>query len=366
MEAQADGLGHAGQDDGRAAARRLVYVDLGATVVSAPVAPSLTDEVERLYGRHYSTLDYITVFDDLELAGAVLLEGPRHVLLFALRQGTLDVLTRRFPIAPDDARRACLALLRAFPRARLVHLEVLFPPAELGLPSRSLYSADNMVLTLPDDLESYLASLGSSTHRNLRTYENRVRRDFPDLSTTIAPVGERAGELFELYLTWKRPTLKAKGINVFFDQLPDRRRRFVELLRRRGEAHVTTAGGRVVALVFTFPTGRGLCLAQYAYDPELSYYHFGLLSQYWVTVDAIARGMTHIDLLPGTSQYKERLGARPERGTNISVFRSQSARLHSLDEAWTVGRYKARERGSAVYWSTRHAAGRSVRSLFRR
>ena len=342
--------------------RRLVFDDLGATVILGPVSAALAGEVEERYGRHYSTLDYIEVFDDLEPAGAVLLERPRHVLLYALRGGAVEVLTRRFAIAPEDARRACTALLRAFPRVRMVHLEVLFPPHELGLPVRVLYSAENLVISLPDDLDGYLASLGGSTRRNLRTYQNRVRRDFPDLATTISPAGEGAEELFAQYLAWKRPRLEGKG-GVYFDRRPDRKIRFVELLRRRGEVHETSAGGRIIALVFTFPVGRGLCLAQYAYDPDLSYYHLGLLIQYWVLTDAIARGMTHIDLLPGTSYYKERLGALPERGTNVSVFRSQAARVHSLDEAWRIGRAKARERGSAAYWAARHAAGRTVRSL---
>jgi hypothetical protein len=45
---------------------------------------------------------------------------------------------------------------------------------------RVLYSAENLVISLPDDLDGYLASFGGSTRRNLRTYQNRVRRDFPD------------------------------------------------------------------------------------------------------------------------------------------------------------------------------------------
>jgi len=129
--------------------------------------------------------------------------------------------------------------------------------------------------------------------------------------------------------------------------------------------HLTTIEGRIVALVFTFPVGRGCCLFQYAYDPELSYFHLGLLSQYWVIGDALIRGMQRVSMLWGATYYKERLGARPERATHISVFPSQLARLHTLNEARGVGRRRLRERGGALYWRARHAAGRQARALLR-
>jgi CelD/BcsL family acetyltransferase involved in cellulose biosynthesis len=257
-------------------------------------------------------------------------------------------------IAPEDVRRAVRALLRAFPSTTRIHLEVLFPPHELGLPARTISSADDMVIALPSDLDGYLASLGTSTRRNLRTYENRLRRAFPDVSTEIIEVGDRATELFDVYLAWKRPRLAAQGKSVYFDVLPDRKRRFVELLRRRGEGHITSVQGRTVAVLFTFPVGPGCSLAQYAYDPDLDYYHLGLLTQYWTIADAIARGMRQVSMLPGTSYYKERLGAAPERGTHLSVFPSQFARLHSAGEAWEVGRRRLRQRSSTAHWGARH------------
>ncbi|HTX68921.1 MAG TPA: GNAT family N-acetyltransferase [Thermoleophilia bacterium] len=339
------------------------YPDLGATVVLGGDVAGLAAELEDLYGSIYATLDYIAAFDRLEPAGAVTLEGPRHVLLFARRGDTLEVLTRRIAIDPRDARRACLALFRALPDARRIHLEVPFPPRELGLPTRTLYSADDMVISLPGSLAEYEAMLGTSTRRNLRSYENRLRRAFPDLATTIEPVGERAEELFALFLDWKRSRMAEKGELVSYDRLPERAPRFVELLRRRGEVHLTVAAGRPIVLVFACPVGRASFLLQNAYDPELAYYHLGMLSQYWLVADAIARGLERVSLLWGTVHYKARLGARPSPGTHVSVFPSQVARLHSLDEAREVAARRLRGWAEPKYWRARHAAGRRLRSL---
>lgn len=346
--------------------RSLVLDDLGATVHVGQLPEALTHEVDELYGSFYSTLDYIDVYDKLQPSGAVVLERPRHVLLFFVAENTVEVLTRRIAIAPGDVRRVCHALMRAFPEAQRIHVEVPFPPGELRLPRRVLASADDMVVTLPGSLDDYLAGLGKSTRRNLRTYENRLRRAYPDLVTEISPVGERAPELFELFMSWKRPRMAAIGDVVYFDRLPDRVPKFTELLRRRGELHATSVGGRPVALVFAFPVGPATCLNQYAYDPGLDYYHLGLLTQYWVIADAIARGMERVSLLYGTTYYKERLGARPSPGTELSVFPSQLARLRTLSEAVEIGRRRLRYRSDILYWRARHAAGRKARALLRR
>jgi hypothetical protein len=119
--------------------------------------------------------------------GACILERPRHVLLFTGTGETVEVLNKTFAIAPLDAERACQALLHCFPHVRRIHLEVMFPPAALRLPKRILYETDHMVVDLPATQEEYVASLGKSTRKNLRRYERRLMRDFPDLATKVLP-----------------------------------------------------------------------------------------------------------------------------------------------------------------------------------
>lgn len=255
------------------------YDDLRATVHLDQVPDGLADEIDALYSSLFSTLDYFSAYDEAQPTGAVVLTEPRHVLLFQAQGDTLEVLNKTISIAPADARRACRALFRALPDVRRIHLEVMFPPQQLGLAKRVLYSADDMVIALPESLEGCLAALGTSTRRNLRTYENRLRRAYPDLATTVFELGPRTDEFFELFMTWKRQRLEAQGGTVYFDRLPDRVPRFTELLRRRGELHLTSIRERPIALVFAFPVGRACYIYQYAYDPDLAYYHLGLLSQ---------------------------------------------------------------------------------------
>ncbi len=87
--------------------------------------------------------------------GACILEKPRHVLLFTGKGATVEILNKTFDIAPEDARRACQALFRAFPHVRRIHFEVMFAPSTLALPARVLHHTDHMVIELPETEEEY-------------------------------------------------------------------------------------------------------------------------------------------------------------------------------------------------------------------
>ena len=112
----------------------LVFPDLRATVYLASVPNGLAEEIDQLYSSLFTTMDWFASHDDAKPTGACVLAQPRHVLLFYVKGDTVEVLNKAFEIAPQDARRACTALFRAVPRARRIHLEVMFPPAELRLP----------------------------------------------------------------------------------------------------------------------------------------------------------------------------------------------------------------------------------------
>lgn len=336
------------------------FPDLRAVVYPASLPPGAGEELETLYSSLFSTLDWFETHDDFAGGGAVVLDDPRHVLVFDVTGDTVRVLNKAFAIPPADARRACLALFRAFPRARRVHLEVMCDPAELGLPVRVLYSTDHMIVDLPETPEAYYQSLGRSMKRNLRNYENRVRRDLPGLTTESGPPGERSRELLETFLGWKRQRFSSHGRTTYWDDDPRLVDRFVALLGRRGEAHVSSLHGRLVAILFIFPVGAAVCAQESAFDPAYEHHRLGLVSQYWATQDVITRGYRSFNLLWGTSGYKEHFGAVAHRATALSVFRRPADRFRYAGEGLTVLRRRL-GRTRAVYWKARRRAGALLR-----
>ena len=338
------------------------YADLGATVYPSHVPAGLAEELPGLYSSLCTTTEWFSTQDQVTAQGACTLTEPRHVLLFTLENGTIEILNKAFRMAPGDAKRACLALFRAFPNVHRVHLEVMFPARELALPSRVLYHADHQFIGLPSTIEEYRASIGH-TRKRLNRFQNRLSRDFPDLSTQVLVAGERSEELFDTFLAWKEARFKALGRQVFWHMVPGLRERYVELLRLRGEAHVTVIDGRMAAIILTFPVGEALYGEQTSFDPRYEDYSLGFVASYLLVCNAIERGARYCGLMWGDEEFKARLGAHPVRATRLSVFPTEKHRLYSLREAGDVMRRYLRTKGETTYWRSRRSVGKQARRL---
>jgi CelD/BcsL family acetyltransferase involved in cellulose biosynthesis len=338
------------------------YPDLGAVVYPDGVPDGVADELPALYNTLLSTIEWFTVEDGVTPAGACILERPRHVLLFYHDNDTVEILNKEFAIAPSDAERACRALFRAFPRTRRIHLEVTFPPAELRLPKRVLYGTDHMVIDLPATVEAYTASLGKKTRQQLRRSRRHLEEDQGSIVVeTISPV-VHADDLVGTFVAWKNLRFNAMGRASVWQTHPEGVDYVAELVRRRGQARITSIAGTRAAIHFLFPVGTSMYVLQSGFDPTYLPYGLGLLGTYDVACEAIAEGFVRVSLLWGTTEHKLHLGARPRRATRLSVFRSQTARIHSLDEAREVAWRDLRRSGQDYYWRARHLAGRAIRA----
>jgi hypothetical protein len=348
----------------KGSADALAYPDIGATVYRSAVPDGLADELPGLYGSLFATEAWFRIYDETEASGACVLAAPRHVLLFSHRGDTVEVLNKAFPMSAGDAARACRALFRALPQARRIHLEVLFPPAELPLPKRVLVWADDLVAPLPGGAAGYTASLGKRTRKNLRAYENRLRRRHPDAVTTTLPPGPESRALVEQFLAWHLERSRRHKIVSVYTSKPEQRDQLARLVEEAGESQVTTIAGRPAAIEFLFFVGASATVYAGAFDPAYDDVHLGLLSTYWAVRGTAARGARSCHLLWGTAYYKRLLGAEPVTATRLSVFRSQTARLRSPKEAADVVARRLK-RSREYYWRSRHVARRALDALTR-
>ena len=338
------------------------YPDLGATVYLSAVPAGLAEELPHLYGSLFATAEWFNIFDETEATGACVLAAPRHVLLYTQSGDTIEVLNKAFPMPVRDATRTCKALFRALPHARRIHLEVLFPPQQLRLPKRVLVRADDMVVALPGDAQRYAASLGKRTRKNLRAYDNRLRRLYPDTATTLLPPGPESHPLVDQFLAWHLERSRRRKITSVYVSKPEQRGQLSRLVAEAAETQVTTIAGRPAAIEFIFFVGDSATVYAGAFDPAYDDVHLGLLSTYWAIREAAARGARDCHLLWGTSYYKRHLGAQPVRATRLSIFRSQTARLYSPREAAElfVRRLKS---SPEYYWRSRRVARRALDAL---
>jgi CelD/BcsL family acetyltransferase involved in cellulose biosynthesis len=341
---------------------RVSLSELGATVHLGGAPQDLLDELPDLYSSVFATPHWWTALDRKRPEGVCVLDQPRHVIAFTVEGDTVEILNKVFVIRASDARRACLAIFRAVPQARRIHIEVPFRPRELRLPLRVRNVAEHMVIDLPATVAEYDASLGKRTRGNLRNFQNRLRRDHPDVDTRITVPGAATPELFDQFLTWKNDWFHARhGYATFWENKPVFVDQYKELLSDGGEVHLTTISGEPAAIRFMYPLGDSTVSLQGSFDPAYEKYRLGLVSSYWSICDAVERGMRRVNLLWGTPDYKTHLGANPRQSAQLSVFRSQTARLYSLGEARGIMKTRLRRQKERTYWKARAAAGRTLR-----
>jgi hypothetical protein len=338
------------------------YRDIAATVHFGHIPHALIEELPALYSSIFSTWDYITDCDSTAPAGACVLEDPRHIILFDKDGDTLEILNKVFPIDPNNVIRASRALFRAYPHSRRIHLEVLFPPERLPVPKRVLHSLDHMVVDLPETIEEYRASLGKSTRRTIRSAENRLRRDFPDMRYEMVTDRERMLPLLRQMVDWKVDHFRSRGLTTYWETNPGDVEGFHRLLLRQGEAHVTSIEGRPAAILFDFPVGKERWPLQAAYDPAYERYRLGLLTQFQLACNAIDAGASRLNLQWTSEKHKQHFGARPCCATTLSLFRRPVDRLLFVDEAREIASRRLRQNGARHYWRARHKAGAFLRS----
>jgi hypothetical protein len=98
-----------------------------------------------------------------------------------------------------------------------------------------------------------------------------------------------------------------------------------------------------------------------AYDTRYEPWALGTLMHTWMALEAARRGAARVCLGAGPNEYFRRFGSTTRDAARVSVFRSDWARLDSLDEAASAGRLRLELAARASYWKTRHAAGTALR-----
>ncbi len=284
------------------------YGDLGASVYPSGVPARVADELVTQYRTFRATIDCFLLWDGVQPTGVCILEEPHHLLVFhAWWSDTLEILNKGIEIEPAAVSHACKALFRALPAVREIRVEVPFQARELDLPTIVGGETEYMIAELPATFDEYLSSLGTSTRRNLRLYENRLSRAFPGFTSDTLVRGDAIPETADLFLGWKNVRFEKHGRSTYWQTDPHKYPNFVELVHRCGEARVVTIEGEVAAVVFAFWVGNEVCALQSAFDPRYEKYHLGLLMHAWLAREAVARGAARLNIGVGSADYKERV-----------------------------------------------------------
>lgn len=345
--------------------RRVDYDDLGSTVYVGEVPAWATDELPRLYQSCYSVLEYFTIYDGAKMLSTCVLGDPRHIVVFAVRGRTAVVMNQLFDIDLDSATRVVRSIFRSLRRVTRVRFSgsrVDF--GAIALPRRVMEVSCDVVIPLPRDVETYLASLGRSTRHKLRNYPKNFALAYPGYAFRVYGPDEIDEALVLHIIDMNRRRMESKGEVCVHSE--DAEVQLAEFLKGHGFATGVVVDGRVVAGTLGSRLGTQWFLHVQSFDNEFARQHLGWVSLFLTLTACIQDGASKLHLLWGKSDYKMRLGGVEEYVCAACVYRSRVWRLCALDDvmhgvvwSWQRGPL-AERRTAAVGWLARRLRRRTA------
>ena len=286
--------------------------------------------LDSLYGSLYASARHLQLCDDFHPVPHTWIcyqQGEiGAVLLFRIESTRALVLTEMIMLFQAQADAFVRSVFARYPQLKTISFNAICPQFEtLALPSQRYTFSENYILDLPVDAERYLASLGKSSRKTIKSYGNRLRKDHPDFAWQAISCAELSAlEQQTLVLRlqqFKRDSMTARNKQAVIND--EESRRLLQLAGECGLFGIAMINGEICGGSVSCRIGENYVMLLSAADPLLEHYRLGLLVCYWAVCDCIARGAKQCHLLWGRYQYKSQLQAVPHDLIRLTVYRSR-------------------------------------------
>jgi hypothetical protein len=288
-------------------------------------------EIARLYGSLYSSIPMLCAYDSLRqpVNTCLIHHSGRLIAIFLvrIRAGVMNVLNEGIPLTDEQ-----LKLFSEYAFTRHPDVDVIrFPSVHLqgsiaiARPHQHYRCAENIVISLPDSVPVYHASLGKNTRRNLKRYGDRLVRDFPSYVFEVRDGGDVDEQDVRAIIRLNVARMASKRKVSAYDQAETDR--LVRLVRQCGLVGIARISGRVCAGALSFRSGDNFALSVLAHDMAYNDYSLGLLCAYHIICECIDRGAKEFHFLWGRYDYKFQLLGKERPLESLSIYRSGFKRI---------------------------------------
>lgn len=300
----------------------------GVAIYPHTVPEFINEKLDELYQHMYSSYAYHVISESIDEDVHTYVANKDNeviaAILFRIEGSTARVVTEQFRIQAEEIKRFCDSLFKAYPSLS----SIIFPVVEttagrLDLPSLVGPCTQDIVLTLPDTADSYLASLGKSTRSYVKRYLNKAKRDFPSISFTTYIRGEASEQTIRSIIELNRKRIEGKNQLSYIDQ--QETERIIKLVRLCGLIKVIRLNGEICAGTINFRFGENYFLKVIAHDPAYDAYGFGNLCCYLSICECIARKGKEYHFLWGKYEYKYRFMGVQKNLSTLVIYRSSAA-----------------------------------------
>jgi CelD/BcsL family acetyltransferase involved in cellulose biosynthesis len=301
---------------------------IGADICCFDAVPAfLASELDALYQHFNSSLQHFAFRARAEGARAYVARRDGRflaVFLFHVEKGRIQVLNEMVAIPVEEIERFARFAFARFAEASTISFSLIgVDVAALSLPFQQYGHSEDIVVSLPESADAYLAKLGSKTRHNIRHQLKALSRDRPELCFQTFEQAEIEPETLSALFALKRRNTDSKGIE--FGMSCEEADWMMQQAQAGGLLLVAVAGERICGGSLSLKLGDHYFAYVTAFEPEFEKYSLGMLCCYLAMLEKIARKAKEAHLSWGRQQYKFRLLGIQRDMANVDLYRSRLA-----------------------------------------
>ncbi|MFC6518689.1 GNAT family N-acetyltransferase [Undibacterium arcticum] len=290
-------------------------------------------ELERLYENIFSSLEKFRVEGTATNASTyVVRKGAEVITVFLFRRenGKVEVLNQAIKIEEVEVCRFADAIFSAFKSVTVITFHAVQTTIrKLPFPYQRFNCLEDIVLTLPNTSQQYLASLGKNMRRNIKRYMSKLTQSFPSFCYEVYEKEEASEQHIRDIIRLSSARMAVKKKVTLHNE--EKTERLIRLVRRYGFVGVVTIDGRVCAGLIGSHCGANYASHVVAHASEYDDYMVGMLCYYLTICECIDRDFKEFHFLWGRSEYKYKLLGVQRDLDHLAVYRSRAQFLLNGD-----------------------------------
>jgi hypothetical protein len=342
------------------------------------IPPFVASELVRLYGNLFSTIEKWQACGVLQRASTYVVrdaDANLTILLFSRIGGVVRVLNEFVALGAKDLNRFACHIFTTFTDVTRIDFGPIHPAFEqLDFPYLRANCTEDVVLSLPADTKTYLASIGRSTRQNINYYRNRLKRDHPSLIFSVQQGNAIDEQDFHGIIALSQARMEGKAKTHGFGE--KQAGILMRMARQCGSIATVKIRDRLAAGTIFFRIADNFFLYVIAHDSAYNDYGLGTYCCFLTIDHCIAQNGRNFHFLWGREEYKYRLGGLQRDYDMLSLYRSRGRKflqaahwLRMTQRGWErqikVRLMRPEWRGNAFMQTARRVV-RTVRSLLLR
>jgi hypothetical protein len=307
----------------------LVEIDKanGSTVICYEnnVPEFVEAELIRLYNNFYSSLSHLRSKKIFENASTYVQYDKGEItslFLYRLDKNIVTVLNEIIEMSKDEMTRFSQYIFHRYINVSAIRFCAIENQMEnFEFPFQRHNYLEDIVITLPQNTEQYIASLDKSLRRNLRRCKKKLGNEHSSLSFRVSSDSSANESDIRDVIELNRVRMIEKNKRSAIDEEETKKR--VIQVRENGLICVATIDGKICAGAICFRTGDNYFLTVIAHDSAYDAYSLGMLCCANMIDECIARGGKEFHFLWGRYDYKFALGGIQRDLFQIAIYRSK-------------------------------------------